>query len=181
MTTVNTIHIMKKQSRREPNEVELAVAERIKRVWLQNKADLKISQELAAEKMGWSQALFNKYLNGKNPLNINAVLKFSQLLGVPASELAPELLESLSTNIDDIQKSVSDNLSSISRVNIRDIVEILAEFPDSEIQYVLDLIKMRKTLLDKSSQGADLLVPDGAPVVGETQIVTNPRSTKKAG
>ena len=173
--------VMNKQNRRKPNQIELLVAERIKRAWLKNKKRLELSQERAAEKLGWSQALFNKYLNGKNPLNINAVLKFSELLGMPASELAPELLEKHSTNLDDIQKVSSDSLSSISKVNIRDIVEILSDFPESEIQYVLTLTKMRKALLSDTDKTTNYLIPEGSPIMGETTLATKPDSKQKAG
>lgn len=55
------------------------------------------SQEVVAGLLGFSsQSSVSQYLNGKIPLNVNALLKFAELLGVPPERISPDLAEEIS-------------------------------------------------------------------------------------
>ena len=59
----------------------------------QRKAGLKASQEAAAEQLGFNQSALNQYLAGKIPLNIDAAIKFAELLGCAVSDFSPSVVE----------------------------------------------------------------------------------------
>jgi hypothetical protein len=71
---------------------ERKLAERVKRIWLRKKNDLGLSQERAAEQIGLTQGGLNHLLNGRRPINIEMVLKFSALLDETPMPIAPELI-----------------------------------------------------------------------------------------
>lgn len=67
-------------------------AERLRKVWDRKKVELRLTQEKAADALGFStQATVSHYLNGSIPLNTDAALKFAALLGVKPEELRPDL------------------------------------------------------------------------------------------
>lgn len=168
-------------NRRPLTKEETQAAERIKRIWLKNKKKLGLSQDRAAEALGWSQGIFNKYLNGIQPLNLKAVLKFSELLGVSASDLAPEITGSHSEDIDNLQQNLNDNLPPQNKVFMNLIIEMLSEFPEAELRYIFKMIELRKKFIDEPSQAqSKYLVPEGNPVAGETTIRSSSNSKKKA-
>lgn len=181
MLNANKIGIMANTNRRPLTKKETQAAERIKRIWLKNKKKLGLSQDRAAEALGWSQGIFNKYLNGIQPLNLKAVLKFSELLGVSASELAPEITGNYSENIDSLQESLSDGLTPQNKVFMNLIIEMLSDFPEAELRYIFKMIELRKKFINEYSQAqSGYLIPEGNPVAGETTILSNSNSKKKA-
>jgi transcriptional regulator with XRE-family HTH domain len=69
-------------------------AVRLRKIWDQKKIELRLTQEKAADLLGFStQASVSHYLNGTTPLNTDAVLKFSALLGVKPEEIRPDLAD----------------------------------------------------------------------------------------
>jgi transcriptional regulator with XRE-family HTH domain len=53
------------------------------------------SQEYCSEQLRMGQSAINQYLNGRIPLNLNALLKFAILIDVPIRELSPALADEL--------------------------------------------------------------------------------------
>lgn len=69
-------------------------AERLRKIWNEKKVTLRLTQEKAADALGFeTQSTVSQYLNGKNPLGTDAVLKFAALLQVRPEEIKPELAE----------------------------------------------------------------------------------------
>ncbi|HBS5246979.1 TPA: helix-turn-helix domain-containing protein, partial [Klebsiella pneumoniae] len=74
--------------------VEREAAKRLREIWNEKKVTLRLTQEKAAEVLGFStQASVSHYLNGTTPLNTDATLKFASLLGVKPEEIRPDLAE----------------------------------------------------------------------------------------
>lgn len=68
--------------------------QRLRAAWDSKKKDLKLTQEIAAELMGFeTQSTVSHYLNGKAPLNTDAALKFAVLLRVKPEDLRPDLTD----------------------------------------------------------------------------------------
>lgn len=82
---------MAKTKRRELNASERLAQQNLRRIWDAKKGELGLTQESAAEKMGFStQGAVGHYLNGHIPLNTDAVIKFSRLLKVKPTEIDKE-------------------------------------------------------------------------------------------
>lgn len=65
-------------------------AKRLKRLWIEKKDELHLSQARAAKEMGYTtQAAVSQYLNGRVALNFEAAAKFAKILRVELSEIAP--------------------------------------------------------------------------------------------
>lgn len=170
---------MNKENRRVPNDQELEAASRIRDVWLKNKKRLGLSQDRAAEALGWSQGVFNGYINGKRPLTVQAVLRFAKLLEVSAVELAPEIVNANESDVLGIEKISNTGLPVKSQLEIKNIVETLVGLPPMEIEYAWKIIQLRKKFLEQNIT-SEYFTPEGNPVAGETTIVSNPNSKKKA-
>jgi len=57
-------------------------------------ADPSLTQDVIADRAGWSgQSVVSQYLNGRIPLNLPALLKFSAILGFEPSEVSHRLTE----------------------------------------------------------------------------------------
>lgn len=54
------------------------------------------SQEVAASLLGFGQSALNQYLNGKIPLNVEAAIKFAEMLDQPVSTFSPTLADQVS-------------------------------------------------------------------------------------
>ena len=64
----------------------------LKAAWNARKKELKLTQELAAELLGFeSQGTVSQYLNGKIPVNTDAALKFAALLKVKPEDIREDL------------------------------------------------------------------------------------------
>lgn len=73
---------------------EADAAKRLRDIWDEKKVTLRLTQEKAAEALGFStQASVSHYLNGTTPLNTDATLKFASLLGVKPEDIRPDLAE----------------------------------------------------------------------------------------
>jgi transcriptional regulator with XRE-family HTH domain len=72
------------------DEQSLADAKRLKKLWIEKKDELHLSQVKAAKEFGYnSQGAVSQYLNGKAALNMSAVAKFAQLLKVNVADISP--------------------------------------------------------------------------------------------
>lgn len=73
---------------------ELEDSQRLRKIWDEKKVALRLTQEKAADALGFeTQSTVSQYLNGRNPLNTDAILKFASLLGVKPEEIRPELTD----------------------------------------------------------------------------------------
>ena len=71
---------------------DIANARRLRNLWSAKKAQLRLTQTIAAEKLGYrSQSMVSMQLKGEVALNTDAVLKWAQLLGVNPGDINPEL------------------------------------------------------------------------------------------
>jgi SOS-response transcriptional repressor LexA len=89
------------------SEEQLDDAKRLSAIFVRKKKkDSDLTQESLAHACGWkTQGTVNQYLNGKIPLNLPALLKFSQALKVAPSEISPTLSNQLTIG-DPTQASV---------------------------------------------------------------------------
>lgn len=74
-----------------------AEAARLKAIYLsRKKANPGLTQEAIAEAAGWNgQSVVSQYFNGRIPLNLSALLKFSQVLKFDPHEVSPRLASTL--------------------------------------------------------------------------------------
>ncbi|RMM26357.1 putative transcriptional regulator [Pseudomonas syringae pv. aptata] len=74
-------------------EIRAAEAKRLKDFYLAKKReDKSLTQERIADLCGWAgQSVVSQYLNGKIPLNFNALSKFSNVLGFSYEQVSPRL------------------------------------------------------------------------------------------
>lgn len=83
-------------AKRELTEPERDCAARLRRIWERKRLALGLTQEKVAYACGWStQGAFGHYLQGKNPLNIDAVFRLARVLEVDPREIMPGLHEML--------------------------------------------------------------------------------------
>lgn len=97
-------------------------AERLKKIWAtfrdEQKAEgRKVTQEDVSDACGWAtQGAFSAYLNGRTPLNLDALIKLSSFFGISPAEISPSLaaeIESVSTEQENNDKSsISNNKRS---------------------------------------------------------------------
>lgn len=79
--------------RRTLNPEELAIAARAKSLWLEKKSREKISQDVAADALGFTASAFNQYINGKIAINTDALFSLATYLGVTPADLDPQWRE----------------------------------------------------------------------------------------
>jgi len=79
-------------SRRPLTEEEKADADRLKDAWLKFKAKHRISQEEMAHRCGWkAQGAFSQYVLGRIPLNMEALVRMSAVMGIDPATISPRL------------------------------------------------------------------------------------------
>lgn len=100
-------------------------AKRLKSAWLSAKSENpNFTQEYAADEFGWrSQASVSQYINGRIPLNIEALTKFANLLGVSPASISPRLAERMHV------ASRDSGQHPCSGVNISPGPELMARVP----------------------------------------------------
>ena len=82
--------------RREPNDIEIAAAGRLKRAYNSVRKEQGLTYAKLAESIGKSTGLVAQYLNADVPLNINILLRIcSQMKGINAKDIYPELFEDI--------------------------------------------------------------------------------------
>lgn len=85
-------HRLAAMKRNPLSESDKAAAANLRRIWDEKKRDLGLTQEKAAEAMGFTtQGAVSHYLNGYMPLNTDNLLKFAALLEVPPSAIRPDI------------------------------------------------------------------------------------------
>lgn len=80
--------------RKSLSEEDVRAAHRLKEIWNSRKSELGLTQDRAAEILGFTtQGAVSHYLNAQTPLNLEAVVKFAGLLKVAPERIRPELAE----------------------------------------------------------------------------------------
>lgn len=83
---------VKQKKRRPLTDYEKQCAARLKSIWLAYKAVHCVNQIWLGEQLGGkSQALAGQYLGGKIPLNLNAIIRFSEILGCSPKDIDPSV------------------------------------------------------------------------------------------
>lgn len=102
--------------RKSLSEEDVKAAIRLKEIWNTRKSELGLTQDRAAEILGFStQGAVSHYLNAQTPLNLEAVLKFASLLEVPPEHIRPDLAEmfkivrELTPEKNDVKNQLSKN------------------------------------------------------------------------
>lgn len=94
---------MKKTPERTPKDITELEASKLKAIYTQRKQEAKqngekLSQEHVAERCGWSgQSAVSQYMNGRMPLNLDALLKLSKALRFSPREVSPRLASDIPT------------------------------------------------------------------------------------
>lgn len=84
------------QMKNNVRPIDIRIAKRVKKAWLDAKKRRGLTQRELAEKLGINQSAVSQYLNEYLPFNVPIILKFAAALGVDALDLAPEFAESIS-------------------------------------------------------------------------------------
>lgn len=80
--------------RKSLSEEDVKAASRLKEIWNSRKSELGLTQDRAAEILGFgTQGAVSHYLNAQTPLNLEAVLKFAGLLKVAPERIRPDLAD----------------------------------------------------------------------------------------
>lgn len=72
---------------------DIAAARRLRAIWDKRRAELELTQEKAADLLGWTQGAVSHYLNGKIPLGLPAVFKWAALLRTSPYAIRPEIAD----------------------------------------------------------------------------------------
>jgi transcriptional regulator with XRE-family HTH domain len=138
--------------KRKLTEEDLAAAKRLKAIWTSKRAALGLTQEKAADLLGFNtQGAVSHYLNGVTPLNTDTVIKFSMLLMVKPEDIKPELAEILSY----VRKSPSpenieenSSLSALSSQH-RELIRLFDKMPESEKIHLLNQLDAKAKDYDR--------------------------------
>lgn len=97
-------------------DIQANEATKLKAIYEARKlVDPKLTQDVLAEQAGWSgQSVVSQYMNGRIPLNLPALLKFSSVLGFDPNEVSPRLMEHISPASGAKQPDDGNNLVAIS-------------------------------------------------------------------
>ncbi|WP_048796136.1 MULTISPECIES: helix-turn-helix domain-containing protein [Serratia] len=127
-------------SKRPPLSPEdLLAAQRLKDIWNEKKTALRLTQDIAADMMGFStQASVSHYINGRAPLNTDAVIKFAELLRVKPEDIRPELKNSMdyvrvSGSYDEEFDGKGWRLINDKEAELLNLFEILPEVEQSKL------------------------------------------------
>ncbi|HGH4743862.1 MULTISPECIES: helix-turn-helix domain-containing protein [Serratia] len=131
---------------------EIEAASRLKRIWDEKKITLRLTQEKAAEALGFStQATVSHYLNGNIPLNTDATLKFAALLGVKPEDIRPDLAEMMNY----VRKSGSHTEDyaapgwRLLKPEYSELIDLYERLPQSEKERHLSELKEKTKDFDR--------------------------------
>jgi len=78
---------------RELTKYDIEAAKKLKAAYNREKKIRGLSQERAAEELGWSQSGLAHYLNARRKFNLSALAKICNFLGEAPEEIHPELVK----------------------------------------------------------------------------------------
>ncbi|ENH0623147.1 helix-turn-helix transcriptional regulator [Escherichia coli] len=152
--------------KRKPlSEIDLQAAQRLKEIWTTKKTQLGLTQERAAEILGFStQGAVSHYLNGQTPLNLEAVIKFAGLLQVPPESIRPDTADLLRIVRMYPQELQQDNVVALPAemeqsenelpFNIepieRDLIQTFRAFPKEDKEKMLKEMKEKKESIEET-------------------------------
>ncbi|CAI0728609.1 helix-turn-helix domain-containing protein [Serratia grimesii] len=131
---------------------EIEAASRLKKIWDEKKITLRLTQEKAADALGFStQATVSHYLNGTMPLNTDATLKFAALLGVKPEAIRPDLTDMM--NYIRRSGSHSDDYSApgwrLLKPEYSELLDLYERLPQSEKEKHLSELKEKVLGFDR--------------------------------
>lgn len=133
---------------------DLLAARKLRRLWEQEKDRLGLTQEKAAELLGFStQGTVSHYLNGRLALGAEAVLRFATLLQVSPEEIRPDMAQLFAT----IRQTPTHKTEHIATPRSRDdltekellLLELYNDLPDSEAEKILNLMKDKRDYFER--------------------------------
>ncbi|HBC1013328.1 TPA: helix-turn-helix domain-containing protein [Escherichia coli] len=151
--------------RKSLSDTDLKAAQRLKEIWMAKKPELGLTQERAAEMLGFStQGAVSHYLNGQTPLNLEAVLKFAGLLKVPPESIRPDMADLLHIARIYSQEQQQDNVvtwstdtnqkEEIPSFDVdpieRDLIQTFRAFPKEDQEQMLKEMKEKKETMDRT-------------------------------
>jgi transcriptional regulator with XRE-family HTH domain len=138
-------------ARRELTPEESKERDRLRKLWEQRKDDLHLTQKKAAQMLGFSnQTAISQYLNGRIPLNFEAVAKFCKLLKCEVSDVSTRFAEMVPS---------SPNLAPRITISSKEAVQIVEALNDVMAPHVRtgDLM----VIDSKDLSGKGLSLPTG--------------------
>ncbi|MBG6240464.1 MAG: helix-turn-helix domain-containing protein [Candidatus Symbiopectobacterium sp. Clec_Harlan] len=135
---------------RQVTDQDKQTATRLKRIWDEKKKALGLTQEKAADALGFNtQGAVSQYLNGKVPLNTDTVIKFAKLLRVTPEEIKPELADLLCY----VRETSNDSLNQAPELFISPkemaILKLINQLPESERTQLHEALEDRKRYYDR--------------------------------
>lgn len=123
---------------------------RLKRIWDEKKKALGLTQEKAADALGFNtQGAVSQYLNGKVPLNTDTVIKFAKLLRVIPEDIKPELADLLCY----VRETNNDSLNLVPEQPISPqemaMLKLINQLPKSERTQLHEALEDRKRYYDR--------------------------------
>jgi len=130
-------------SRRDLTAEERAERERLRELWDAKKDELHLTQVKAAKALGFSnQTAISQYLNGRIPLNFEAVVKFCKLLKVDVADVS-----------DRFSKMIPSESALATRITVSDL--------DS-----LEFVRAMNDVMSPSVRKGDLMIIDKGDLSG---------------
>jgi len=169
--------------RPELTDEEKREAEALKKIWNKKKKELrergiKLTQESAAEELGFdTQGAVSQYLNGKIRLNLDAIIKFSKLLGCKPNDIRP----SLDILVDETARPISpiaiDKDKTHQEQEIQHSFDFLDQIKDKVSPRSQAMLEQLKQAL-KNGQLTDEMAQDIEGYL-KTKLATNPLSPEQ--
>ena len=145
---------MKMVAKRELTQAERECAERLRRIWERKRQALELTQEKVAYACGWTtQGAFGHYLQGKNPLNIDAVFKLARVLEVDPREIMPELHEILMEFFPEIGGVGDSRLLSEEVLRVALAMQALPSKDRASLQKIVDALAQQVKVGDRADGG----------------------------
>lgn len=152
--------------RRKLTAEETADAKRLREVWSRKKEELKLTQEKVGAELGWkTQSTVSQYLNGKIALNLNALVKLSEILEVAPEQISPRIARKLSgiqhlRNDYDVplfsglEYVTDDEMDSYARLKLVDVKRSTATGRDGALVFDDDPFPLLRSTLSDASVSA---------------------------
>lgn len=172
---------------RKISDVDKNAAHNLKAIWEAKRDALGLTQEKAAEALGFStQGAVSQYLNGRTALNTDTTLKFAALLQVPPEDINPELKVLLDYVRSNKQTSVVEHspLTARNEHNTLRLLDVYAkagpsgfmnnEFPDTIRSIEFSSEKVFELFGRKSLKGIEMINISGdsmSPAINPRDVV----------
>ncbi|EPC6178350.1 helix-turn-helix domain-containing protein [Serratia marcescens] len=125
-------------------------AKRLKAIWERKKAELHLTQDKAADILGFgTQGAVSHYLNAKTPLNTDTVIKFASLLGVAPEEIRPDMADlfAIVRRNQPNQPPVTENVVLAPREKA--LLDMFGSLPEIEKEQLISALHEKQQYYDK--------------------------------